>query len=259
MAEIPCPTHQAPSDVCAIATYWMSLTRLPSSFIRPLCAQAFDAVEIFIPFVFRIEFCVLRVHISSPFAECYWFYWSKCVFTIEIKRTEYVHAEVGQNNAHVLLLLHPDTLLSLLRSMQKMKNKKVSARAFIPHLIPIGHLAANEHDRLHIVAFIEHFRSHAERFLWKRVSYFCCSVFILYFMIVVIAEWMVGGGDDALESVDRIVDIFLFFVFRFTSIRISFFRLLLWLVRAVALRHTGFGSLFTCYNIHFCFARCFLL
>lgn len=96
--------HQAPGNVCAIATYWMSSA---SFFIHPAIVRS-AAVEIFIPFVFRIEFCVLRLHISSPLAECYWFYWSKCVFTIEIKRTEYVHGEVGQNNAqaHVPLLLH---------------------------------------------------------------------------------------------------------------------------------------------------------
>lgn len=64
---------------------------------RALCAQAFAAVEMFIPFVFLIRLCVLRIHISSSLTEWYWLYWSKCVFTIEIKRTEHVnlHSELG--------------------------------------------------------------------------------------------------------------------------------------------------------------------
>lgn len=85
----------------------------------------------------------------------------------------------------------PDTLLSLLRSMQKMKKKK--SRAFIPHLIPIGRLAATKHDRFYIVC-VASFDGMPNDF-HASVSYFCCSLLILYFIIDVIAKWMVDGGE----------------------------------------------------------------
>lgn len=118
--------------------------------------------------------------------------------------------------------------------------KKVSARAFIPHLIPIGHLAASEHDRLHIVAFIERFRSHAERFLWKRELFLLFGVYSVFYDCCYCD--VDGGWRSRRIGECRPNRRYLpFFVFGFIRIRNSFFQLLILLVWA-ARRHTGFGS-----------------
>lgn len=165
------------------------------------------------------------------------------MFTIEIKRTELRTQQSGPEQCTRSIHWTVDTLLSLLSSMEKKKKEKKRTRAFIPHLISIGHLTAMEHDRFHIVcvsvAFIEHFRSHAERFLCELELFLLFgvdSVFYCGCYCEVNSGWR-RIGESAFTHTKSPTSSF-FFGFGFIRNRISFFRLLL-------LRAVSYGIRFT--------------